>query len=235
MLKNINYGGDNIKVVILAAGFGSRLGENIPKAIVKINEDMTILDLQLENLKQIIELDDVTVVVGYKKDIIQKKYPFLSYIDNENYSTTNTSKSLLLALEEMNDYDVLWINGDVVFDADILRLIQQNKSKNLICVNKYQVSEEEVKYTVDNEGYIKNLSKSVEGVGEAVGINFIKKEDIKILISCLKECNNNDYFEKGIEFAMKKGIKFWPLDIENNYCVEIDFQEDLKMVRNRIL
>lgn len=222
----------NIKAIILAAGVGSRLGENLPKALVKIEEHKTILDQQLENLKKIVKLEDIVVVVGFKKDLIMKKHPDLSFVYNKDYMKTNTSKSLLLAFEKINNDDVLWLNGDIVFESVILKFIIENNSENLICVNNSRVSEEEVKYALNREGYIQEISKTVEdALGEAVGINFIRKENIKQFISDLKNCENTDYFEKGVEFAIERGVKFLPIDIKDNFCTEVDFQEDLKKVR----
>jgi len=223
-------------VVILAAGIGSRLRENLPKAMVHVDEDRTILDQQLENIERIVELEDILVVVGYKKELIMKKHPDLICVHNRDYRKTNTSKSLLLALKKIDgEDDILWLNGDIVFEAEILRYIKENSRENLICVNNSRVSEEEVKYTLDKEGYIKEISKNVENpLGEAVGINFIKKENLKEFTSCLEDCENMDYFEKGIEFAIEKGIKFLPVDVKDNFCTEVDFQEDLQEVKKFI-
>ena len=165
-------------MVILAAGIGSRLKENLPKAMVHIDEDRTILDQQLENLENLVELEDIVIVVGFKKELIMEKHPDLSYIYNREYRETNTSKSLLLALKKIKNDDILWLNGDIVFEGEILCSIQEKTRENLVFVNNSRVSDEEVKYTLDKEGYIREISKSVENpLGEAVGINFIKKEN----------------------------------------------------------
>lgn len=222
-------------MVILAAGIGSRLKENLPKAMVHIDEDRTILDQQLENLEKVVELEDIVIVVGFKKELIMEKHPDLSYIYNREYRETNTSKSLLLALKKIKNDDILWLNGDIVFEGEILCSIQEKARENLVFVNNSRVSDEEVKYTLDKEGYIREISKSVENpLGEAVGINFIKKENLEEFSSCLEICENMDYFEKGIEFAIERGIKFLPVDVEDNFCTEVDFQNDLQEVKKYI-
>lgn len=222
-------------MVILAAGIGSRLKENLPKAMVHIDEDRTILDQQLENLEKVVELEDIVIVVGFKKELIMEKHPNLSYIYNREYRETNTSKSLLLALKKIKNDDILWLNGDIVFEGEILCSIQEKARENLVFVNNSRVSDEEVKYTLDKEGYIREISKSVENpLGEAVGINFIKKENLEEFSSCLEICENMDYFEKGIEFAIERGIKFLPVDVEDNFCTEVDFQNDLQEVKKYI-
>lgn len=222
-------------MVILAAGIGSRLKENLPKAMVHIDEDRTILDQQLENLENLVELEDIVIVVGFKKELIMEKHPDLSYIYNREYRETNTSKSLLLALKKIKNDDILWLNGDIVFEGEILCSIQEKTRENLVFVNNSRVSDEEVKYTLNKEGYIREISKSVENpLGEAVGINFIKKENLEEFSSCLEICENMDYFEKGIEFAIERGIKFLPVDVEDNFCTEVDFQNDLQEVKKYI-
>lgn len=222
-----------IKVIILAAGIGSRLGQNIPKAMVELGEGLTILDLQVKFLREKLELDDVIVVVGYKKELIMERYPDLSYVYNSRYRDTNTSKSLLGGLKTVGKRsDVIWLNGDVVFEPRILELVREKLDDNLICVNNSEISEEEVKYTLDHGGFILEISKEVrDALGEAVGINFIKKEYLDVLISSLEECQDQDYFEKGVEMALSRGVKFKPLDIEDNFCVEVDFPEDLKQAK----
>ena len=44
-------------------------------------------------------------------------------------------------------------------------------------------AEEEVKYTLDDDGYVRDLSKQVEGgLGEAVGINYVSSTDRVALV-----------------------------------------------------
>jgi len=99
-----------------------------------------------------------------------------------------------------------------------------------VSVNTSTVSDEEVKYTVDAEGFIKELSKQVVGgLGEAVGINYVSSTDKPTLIHHLQRVADQDYFERGIELAIEHdGIRVEPVDISDLYAVEIDFAEDLE-------
>ena len=79
-----------------------------------------------------------------------------------------------------------------------------NNNQSFVSVNTQSVSEEEVKYTL-KDGYVLDLSKNVKnGLGEAVGINFISSNDLDIFIDQLEKCNDHDYFEKGLEMAIAK-------------------------------
>ena len=138
-------------------------------------------------------------------------------------------------LKKNRDKSVLWFNGDVVFDEKILDIldpfIQDNQS--FVAVNTSKVAEEEVKYTL-KDGFIDKLSKTVKnGLGEAVGINFISSDDIQDFINRLEECDVNDYFERGLELAIEKdNLKIKAVDISKYNCMEIDFIEDLENVNN---
>ena len=124
------------------------------------------------------------------------------------------------------------MNGDVVFDPTALvrasTLVHADRS--FVSVNTAKVSDEEVKYTVDAEGFIKELSKQVVGgLGEAVGINYVSSRDKAALIRQLARVGDQDYFERGIELAIEQdGMRVEPLDISDVYAVEVDFAEDLE-------
>ena len=66
------------------------------------------------------------------------------------------------------------------------------------------------------------------GVLEAVGINFVSSSDKAALIARLTECDDMDYFERGIELMIEAdGVRVLPLDITEFFAVEVDFEEDL--------
>ena len=224
-----------MKIIILAAGIGSRLGNPFPKPLTPLNGGKSIMETQIQNLSEHFNKHDISVVVGFKKELIMEKFPDLTYIYNQYFDATNTSKSLLKALQKNRNEDVLWLNGDVVFDSELLQVIKQEigKKESFVSVNHSRVAEEEVKYTL-KEGYVYELSKQVKnGLGEAVGINYISQKDLPVLVSQLENCDDNDYFERGIELAIQNdGIKVKAVDISQFRCMEIDFKEDLDQANN---
>lgn len=221
------------QVVILAAGMGTRLGRPFPKPLTELKDGRTILAQQLGNVRQAFGPDvQVLVVVGFKLEQILEAAPDVTFAYNEIYDQTNTSKSLLKALRATGDRGVLWMNGDVVFDPRVLERLKPliETGRSFVSVNTAAVGEEEVKYTVDGEGRIDALSKTVEdALGEAVGINFVAPADKAALVARLDEVGDQDYFERGIEVAIEKdGLQVVPVDVSDLYAVEVDFAEDLE-------
>lgn len=225
--------GDNgLNIVILAAGVGSRLGRPLPKPLTPIPGDETIVGRALRLLSARFGAHAIHLVVGFKKDLVMEAVPDVGFIYNPVYGDTNTSKSLLKALRVLGPGGVLWFNGDVVFHEAVLdelvRALETDRS--FVCVNTASVAEEEVKYTLDGEGHIAELSKTLSGdpLGEAVGINFVSADDRPALTRRLEECHDQDYFERGIELAIEHdGVRVDAVDISDHPVIEIDFLEDL--------
>jgi choline kinase len=226
------------QVTILAAGMGTRLGRPFPKPLTPLNDGRTIMQQQLDNISEAFGADThVQIVVGFKLDLILEAAPEAVFVYNERYDQTNTCKSLMKALRSSAEGPVVWMNGDVVFEPAILKRLQINidAGQTAIAVNTAAVSDEEVKYTVDSEGMVKELSKTVVGgLGESVGINVIAANDKAALIKRLEECDDQDYFERGIELAIEKdGLKVLPIDISDLFAVEVDFEADLERANQR--
>ncbi|MEY4900871.1 MAG: hypothetical protein RI895_1293 [Actinomycetota bacterium] len=228
------------QVTILAAGMGTRLGRPFPKPLTLLADGRTILAQQLENIYEAFGADTkVQIVVGFKLDLILEAAPDVAFVYNERYDQTNTNRSLLKALRTSGAGPVVWMNGDVVFEPAVLKRMQANidADETVIAVNTSAVSEEEVKYTVTADGMVNELSKTVvDGLGEAVGINLIAAKDKAKLINWLAQCDDQDYFERGIELAIEKdGLKVLPVDISDLFAVEVDFEADLERANKRIV
>lgn len=223
----------DFQVVILAAGLGTRLGRPLPKTLTELDSGGTILSRQLSSLKSAFGDDvKILIVVGFKMDLILEAAPEATFVYNERYDRTNTSKSLLKALNHSYPgHGVLWMNADVVFDPAVLDRLKPSveKDQSSIIVDTSTVAEEEVKYTLDDSGYINQISKKVTGaMGEALGINYVSSNDKDAFIQGLDAVDDQEYFEGGIEHAIKNsGARFVAVDVSDLSAVEVDDQTDL--------
>ena len=223
----------DVQVVLLAAGMGTRLGRPLPKPLTELKTGKSIMAQQIDNVREVLGRDtSILVVVGFKHELIMERFPDVLFSYNESYDQTNTCKSLLRALRVSYRGGVMWLNGDVVFDPRMLEKLRPilAEDRSFVCVNTAVVGEEEVKYTVDDTGSIAELSKTVVGgLGEAVGINYVASSDKALLIEHLERCDDQDYFERGIETAIARGgMRVRPVDISEFDAVEVDFEDDLE-------
>lgn len=224
-----------MKAVILAAGMGTRLApyDDHPKTLTLLANGETILKRLLSSLEAIVGKENIIIVVGYKKEMIQEYTTGVSLLFNPDFAVQNTSKSLLLALQQLDD-DLLWVNGDVVFKHSLLNEFLE-KRKTAMVVNQLPVGEEEVKYRTNGMGQILEISKQVkQGEGEALGLNFFERKNIPLLKKGLELCRNEDFFEKAIQYAIDEGVEVLAYPVGRDMIAEVDFLDDLQKV-NRII
>lgn len=83
-----------MKVIILAAGQGTRLRpltDHCPKCMVEVN-GKSIIERQLDTMHACgIEDKDITIIAGYRNDVLKEKFKDteIQFIVNESYETTN--------------------------------------------------------------------------------------------------------------------------------------------------
>lgn len=221
--------------LILAAGFGSRLGHDMPKALIPWGK-ATILDDQLDRLAAV-GVTDVWVVVGFQKDKVaaqvkrRKAGPKVRLVENARFMDTNTAKSMLIGLRAMPAGGVVTLNGDVVFDAGILELLLEKPSVSSLAVDPRVCGDEEIKYRT-SQGRLQELNKHTHGEGEAIGINHFCAGDRSLLEKALDYADDGAYFERGVEFMLpftKRPLRL--VSIGDLRAVEIDFPEDLAAAR----
>ena len=110
------------KAIILAAGFGSRLAPvtlQTPKPLVVVN-GVRIIDTIIDALIAK-DIKNIVIVRGYKKekfDVLKEKYPFLTFVDNDEYNRSNNISSMVKVLEYADrcyvcDADLYVSNPDI--------------------------------------------------------------------------------------------------------------------------
>ena len=204
-------------VIITAAGFGKRLGYNIPKSLVSIN-GKTIIERQLEILKN---YKDIRIVVGFKANEVithvKKIRKDILFVMNHNYGTTTPLNSLFLA-SRFTKKNILYIDGDL--------LISKNSIKNI------------VKTRSTTLGIIKTYSS------EPVCTDIIKKKSKQYIIKFTRE--RREYEWSGLMYTKKENIKnlstfVYQLFIKNlplnaiiiDAC-EVDTKQDLEYAKTWI-
>lgn len=234
-----------MKAIILAAGMGSRIRpmtDNCPKCLLKVG-GKTILEMMLSHIQRC-GINEVVFVLGYLqdqvRDYVKTAFPKLdaTYLVNDDYSTTNTGYSLMLALRETKGSAFVKFDADVVFDEEILRRLIDSEYENCLCIDKnIQLDAEEIKVTIEGDNKVVKVSKSVrpvDAVGESIGIEKINGHTAERLLAELQQNmldveNHQNYYEDAYERLIAKAVPFHALDISGLRWTEIDTHEDFAM------
>ena len=105
-----------MKAVICAAGFGTRLKLNIPKAMVMIN-GKRIIDYLIKSLKN---YEEIYVVVGFRSNLIidhLKKHNNIKFIIN-NEPGLGIMHTMRLISKEIDELALI-IDGDVIINDEL--------------------------------------------------------------------------------------------------------------------
>lgn len=118
-----------VSVIIPAAGRGSRLGLERPKAMIECAGRM-IIDWQLALCR---EVEDVIVVVGFRGDelaeLVTAHRPDATVVVNPRYETTLTASSVAVGAAVARHPTIVSLDGDVlVHPADWAALLTSTSS-----------------------------------------------------------------------------------------------------------
>jgi choline kinase len=234
--------------LVLAAGAGRRLRpytDHLPKALVPVDGDRTVLDVILSNFAKV-GLTDVAVVVGYAADAVlerqreleQRHGVTLELVKNDRAEDWNNAYSLWCA-RDLLAQGVVLSNGDTVHPVSVEeRLLASEGSPLRIAVDDVKkLAHEEMKIELDAGGALARINKALDpstAAGEYIGVTLIEPEAAEPLTSALEATWRRDpglYYEDGYQEYVDRGQRIDVCPIGEVSWVEVDDTADLERAR----
>lgn len=237
-----------MKAVILAAGMASRLRpltDKCPKCLLTVGT-RSLLQRTVDSVRAA-GVDDLTVVTGYREEMIRsfltEHYPDmrLTFIQNDDYQTTNNIYSLWLARESVDGEAFLLLDSDILFEPAIVKRIAETEGTAL-AVNTHKLGEEEMKVIVDDDNMVTEISKTLDisrALGESVGIEKIDADYSKALYRELAQMIEREnlvdiFYERAFERLIPQGYKFRAVNTTDLFSIELDTVEDFNQAKQLI-
>ncbi|TWG07085.1 sugar phosphate nucleotidyltransferase [Streptomyces brevispora] len=232
--------------LVLAAGAGRRLRpytDTLPKALVPVDGEKTVLDLTLANFAEI-GLTEVAIVVGYRKEAVydrkeelEAKYGLkIVLVDNDKAEEWNNAYSLWCAREVLKR-GVILANGDTVHPVSVERTLLEARGKGqkiiLALDTVKNLADEEMKVVADPAKGVQRITKLMDpadATGEYIGVTLIEAEAAEELADALKATFERDpdlYYEDGYQELVNRGFTVDVAPIGEVTWVEIDNHDDL--------
>ena len=234
--------------LVLAAGAGRRLRpytDTLPKALVPVDGETTIMDISLRNLAAA-GLTDVTIVVGYcanaveeRKDAFEQKYGVsLTLVHNDKAEEWNNAYSLWLARDHFAQ-GALLVNGDTVHPVSVEQTLLARRGPGILLAvdSLKKLGDEEMKTTFSADGRLVRITKLMEPAeahGEYIGATLIEPTVAGDLADALKatwERDPNLYYEDGYQEYVNRGGEVRMASIGDVPWVEVDNHDDLTKAR----
>lgn len=119
-----------MKVIVLAAGRGSRMGDgtaDIPKCLMTLS-GRTLIDRCIDSLKRAgFDASDIGIVTGYKSEKVQVEGA--NYFHNDDWENTNMFVSLTMAGKWLEREPCIVAYSDIVFSPDAVKLLMNSDSE----------------------------------------------------------------------------------------------------------
>jgi choline kinase len=234
--------------MVLAAGAGRRLRpdtDGLPKALLPVDGDVTILDIALRNLAAV-GLNDIVIVVGYAADEVRARQAALekehdvalTLVGNDRAEDWNNAYSLWLARDHFAG-GALLVNGDTVHPASVERTLLANPAQDIVLAvdNLKHLADEEMKVTLTPEGTLARITKNMDpaaAYGEYIGATLIQPPAAKALADALQATWRRDpsrYYEDGFQEYADRGNPVGIAPIGAMDWVEVDNHDDLRRAR----
>lgn len=236
--------------LVLAAGAGRRLRpytDTLPKALVPVDGERTVLDLTLGNFAEA-GLRDVAVVVGYRAEAVrerraalEKRYGVtLHLVENDKAEEWNNAYSLWCARDVLKE-GVILANGDTVHPVSVERTLlaaRGGDQKIILALDTVKkLADEEMKVVVDPAKGARKITKMMDPAdasGEYIGVTLIEAAAAEELADALRTTFERDpqlYYEDGYQELIDRGFTIDTASIGEVPWVEIDNHDDLNRAR----
>jgi choline kinase len=236
--------------LVLAAGAGRRLGGltvALPKTLLPLREDRTILDSILANLRAA-GLEEAALVTGFAAGEIERRLPELERrhglrlrtIFNERAEEWNNAYSLWLARDAFRE-GALLVNGDTVHPPSVEQALQAARGPGvdlLLAVDdRKALAAEEMKVLLGDDGTMRRINKGLDPAsaqGEYIGLTLIEPAAAEPLAEALEATWRRDpslYYEDGFQELADRGGAIGVAPIGEVDWVEVDNHEDLRRAR----
>ena len=234
--------------MVLAAGAGRRLApytDTLPKTLVPVDGDRTILDIALGNLKAA-GLDQIAVVTGYAANAVEERKAALEerhgvtleLVFNDKAEIWNNAYSLWCA-RHLFDQGVLLVNGDTVHPPSVEETLLAARGPDILLAldDVKELGEEEMKVHVNGDGHMTRINKALDPAtaqGEYIGLTLIEAAAAGPLAEALEATFRRDpqlYYEDGFqEYADRGGhVGVAPIGVVD--WAEVDDHADLARAR----
>jgi choline kinase len=229
--------------VILAAGVGSRLRpltDDRPKALVEIH-GKSVLSRAVDALCDY-GVQHLIIATGYREDAIAERLADrlerVTLCHNPRYESTQNVVSLALCRDAVEGQAFFKLDGDVVFDPDVLVRLDSSVASLAVAVDTARKVDAEAMKVQVLDGKVVGFGKELPlqvSAGETIGIERIDAQLSPVLFEAIDACvaagRTDVYYEYVYDQLVRGGTHAALVAVGDLRWTEIDDLADLERAR----
>jgi choline kinase len=237
-----------MKIVILAAGIGSRLmplTRNTPKSLLDLGDGYTLLERQLKAIGDA-GIRDVVLVTGYRSEQIEAKVRSYTDFDfeivyNPFYRLANNLPSAWMGIKDRDESTIL-VNGDDLFKSSVVeKLKASDKEITLVISRKDEYDDDDMKVIIEGDR-LTDVGKDIplsDANGESIGMMLFRDRGLRDFQGILMEMVRSEenlqlFYLHAIRQLMRRGHAINYVECSTDDWAEVDFHPDLELMRNHL-
>jgi choline kinase len=239
-----------MRAILLAAGYGRRLGQLAPKCLLRI-DGRSLLERHLR-LLHAARIDDIVIATGYQPAQIHAEVERLAigveprFLLNAQYQLGSVLTAHVCATALCEGGDVLLMDADVLYDQRMLEvLVAGAQADRLLQDRGFTPGEEPVKLCTHNGHPVELRKRVAEGlqfdaVGESVGFFRFTERTARRFAEIVKTyidggCSDQPHEEAVRDLLLENPQRFEVVDVTGIPWMEIDFPADVVRANSEIL
>lgn len=219
---------DNISIVIPCAGQSDKIkNHSLPKCLINVSEDRSILQRQIDIYKKVYPNADVVVVGGYGIESIVGHIPrYVRIVENPYFETTGVLRSIALGLMVCNTKSVMITYGDLVFNKETVKGMFTDQSRlitrSIKDTNKYN----ECGINKGDDGIVNFLAYGLPQNWCQI-IYLTGRELDRFRKECYGELGKNRLVSEAINGVISRGGNIYAHSPTKMKLVDVDSTKDL--------
>lgn len=187
-IKQNKFKSEDVSIILLASILRPRTKTVGPTSLIKINSQQTLLEYQVQSIRQVYPKSEIILVVGYEaQKVCQSRPDGIKIVENPFYESRGNAEEIRLALNIINNNTVIVIDGGTIFSSEVLVPLKKHGSSILVT----ESANSEELGTTNNSGRLRALGFGHPFVWSNIGI--FQEKEVRLMTKFVANRTKNKY------------------------------------------
>lgn len=216
-IKDNKFKSEDISIIILGSIIRPRTKTSGPTSLVKINSQQTVIDYQVQSIKQIFPKSEIILVTGFESYKVSNNKPDLvKIIENPFFESRGNAEEIRLALNIINNKTIIVIDGATIFSPEILIPLKIHGSSILVTQSK---NDEDIG-TPNNIGKLNLLSYGNDYAWTNIGI--YHERELQLMTKFVANRTKNKYgYHEVVNYIVENSGKINVVELKEGFVSKI--------------